>query len=440
MFTTKKRTFNQHDNEKESFYKFSAPNFPNQIKLNENISTDVCIIGGGLTGISSALNLSNQGLSITILEANKVGSGASGRNGGQLGIGMRKDQFYLEKKFGIEKAKFFWKIGLDAVSNVVNLIEKYKIDCALRQGVLHVGNTKKDYKYFQDEIEHMQKNYNYNNYEYFDHNSIRDEVNSDRYFSGMLLKDSYHLNPLKLTYGLAEQCLANGINIYENSPADKIVDNQKEVIIHSGKNIIKAKKVIIGCNGYLDNLLGSKRNYFMPINNYIIATEPLGKNLANKLIKRNCGVIDSRFMIDYYRFSEDYRLLFGGPETITSHFVKDAKSFVSKRMYKVFPELKKFKIEFSWGGTLAISINRLPIFGTIMNQKLYYAHAYSGHGLAMSIMGGKMVAEKILNKSNNFDMFEQINHFKIPGGNMFRRPLYSSAIIYYRLMDYLNRL
>ncbi len=440
MITTKKRTFNQHDNEKESFYKYSAPFFPNQVKLNENITTDVCIIGGGLTGISSALNLSNQGLSITILEANKVGSGASGRNGGQLGIGMRKDQFYLEKKFGIEKAKFFWKIGLDAVSNVVNLIEKYKIDCALRQGVLHVGNTKKDYKYFQDEIEHMQNNYNYSNYEYFDHNSIRDEVNSDRYFSGMLLKDSYHLNPLKLTYGLAEQCLANGINIYENSPADKIVDNQKEVIIHSGKNIIKAKKVIIGCNGYLDNLLGSKRNYFMPINNYIIATEPLGKDLASKLIKRNCGVIDSRFMIDYYRFSEDYRLLFGGPETITSHFVKDAKSFVSKRMYKVFPELKKFKIEFSWGGTLAISINRLPIFGTILNQKLYYAHAYSGHGLAMSIMGGKMIAEKIINKSNNFDIFAQINHFKIPGGNLLRRPLYSSAIIYYRLMDYLNRL
>ena len=135
----------------------------------------------------------------------------------------------------------------------------------------------------------MQKNYNYNNYEYFDHTSIRDEVNSDRYFSGMLLKDSYHLNPLKLVYGLAKQCLAKGIKIYENSPADKIIDNQKEVIIHSGKNIIKAKKVIIGCNGYLDNLLGSKRNYFMPINNYIIATEPLGKDLASKLIKRNCG-------------------------------------------------------------------------------------------------------------------------------------------------------
>ena len=440
MITTKKRTFNQHDNEKDSFYKFSAPVFPIQNKLKESISTDVCIIGAGLTGISAALNLSNKGLSITILEANKVGSGASGRNGGQLGIGMRKDQFYLEKKFGFEKANFFWKIGLDAVSNVVSLIEKYKIDCAIRPGILHVGNTKKDFKYFQDEIEHMQKNYNYNNYEYFDQTSIRDEVNSERYFSGMLLKDSYHLNPLKLTYGLAKQCLAKGTKIYENSPADKIIDNQKEVIIHSGKNIIKAKKVIISCNGYLDNLLGSKRNYFMPINNYIIATEPLGKDLASKLIKRNFGIIDSRFMIDYYRFSEDYRLLFGGPETITSHFVKDAKDFVSKRMYKVFPELKKFKIDFSWGGTLAISVNRLPIFGTIMKKKLYYAHAYSGHGLAMSIMGGKMIAEKITNKSNNFDVFEKINHLKIPGGNMLRRPVYSSAIIYYRLMDYLNRL
>ena len=178
----------------------------------------------------------------------------------------------------------------------------------------------------------------------------------------------------------------------------------------------------------------------MPINNYIIATEPIGKTLAKKLINRNCGVIDSRFMIDYYRFSEDYRLLFGGPETITSKFVKDAKNFVAKRMYKVFPEMQKYKIEFSWGGTLAISINRLPILGYLMNQKLIYSHAYSGHGLAMSVMAGKLISEKILDKSNRFDMFNQIKHLKIPGGNILRRPIYSSAIIYYRAIDFLNRL
>ncbi len=440
MITTKKRTFKQHDNEKDSFYKFSAPIFRDQPKINDNFSTDICIIGGGLTGLSSALNLSKKGYSISILEANKIGSGASGRNGGQLGIGMRKDQFFLEKMFGYEKAKFFWNLGLEAVNDVKSLIDSYNIDCALKPGILHVGNTKKDFIYFLNEIEHMEKKYNYTKFQYFDEKNIKNEVNSDRYFSGMLLEDSYHLNPLKLTYGIAEQCLKEQVSIFEKSPADKIEENNNEILIHSGSNIIKAKKVIIACNGYLDNLLGSIRNYFMPINNYIIATEPLGKELASKMIKRNCGVIDSRFMIDYYRFSEDYRLLFGGPETITSKFVKDSTNFVSKRMIKVFPDLKKFKIDFSWGGTLAISINRLPIFGTMMNEKLYYGHAYSGHGLAMSVMGGKLISEKILNKNHRFDIFQNINHIKIPGGNIFRRPIYSSAVIYYRIMDYLNRL
>ena len=440
MIFTKKITYKQHHNEKDSFYEFSAKNLPKQNKVTESFSTDICIIGAGLTGISSALHLANNGLSITILEANSVGAGASGRNGGQLGIGMRKDQFFLEKKFGYEKANFFWNIGLEAVQTVKNLIEKYKIDCALKPGIIHVGNTKKDFKYFIEEMNHMEKKYGYNNYEYFDSKKIKDEVSSDRYHSGLLSKDSCHLNPLKLTYGLAEICIKNNISIFENSPVDKIEDKKSEVFIYSNNHVVKSKKIIVACNGYLDDLLGSTRNYFMPINNYIIATEPLGKTLAKKLIRRNCGVIDSRFMIDYYRFSEDFRLLFGGPETITSKFLKNSKSFVAKRMYKVFPELQKFKIDFSWGGTLAISINRLPILGYLMNQKLIYSHAYSGHGLAMSVMAGKLIAEKILNKSNRFDMFDQIKHLKIPGGNLLRRPIYSSAIIYYRAIDFFNRL
>ena len=440
MIFTKKRTYKQHHNEKDSFYKYSAKKFPVQDKITESFSTDICIIGAGLTGLSSAYHLSKNGLSITIIEANRVGAGASGRNGGQLGIGMRKDQFFLEKKFGFEKANFFWNIGLEAVQTVTNLITKHKIECALRQGIMHVGNTKRDYKYFIEEIDHMERKYNYSNYEYFDANKIKEEVASNRYHSGILSKDSYHLNPLKLTYGLAEACLENDIKIFENSPVDRIEDKNSEVHIHTNKQVVKSKKIIVACNGYLDDLLGSKRNFFMPINNYIIATEPLGENLAKKLIKRNCGVIDSRFMIDYYRFSEDYRLLFGGPETITSKFVKDAKNFVAKRMYKVFPEIEKFKIDFSWGGTLAISINRLPILGNLMKQKLIYSHAYSGHGLAMSVMAGKLISEKILEKSNRFDMFSQIKHIKIPGGNILRRPIYSSAIVYYRAIDFLNGL
>ena len=440
MFHTKKRTFEQHHNENITYYQFSTINTVNHKQLNESIDTDICIVGGGLTGLSAALHLSNKGYSVTILEANKIGSGASGRNGGQLGIGMRKDQFYLEKKFGTEKAKIFWSVGLDAVRNVLKLIKKYEIDCAIKPGVLHVGNTNKDYKFFLDEINHLQKNYNYEQIEYFDEKAIKDEILSDRYYSGILLKDSFHLNPLKLTFGLMNACLKNGVKIYENSPVNQIIEKSNSIEVKSNFNVVNSNKLVVSCNGYLDNLLGSVRNYFMPINNYIIATEPLGEKYARKLIKRDVAVSDSRFMIDYFRFSEDSRLLFGGPETITSNFVKDAKKFVSKRMIKVFPDLKDAKIDFAWGGTLAISVNRMPQFGTLMNEKLYYAHGYSGHGLAMSIMGGKLVADKIIGKNDLFDLFANIFHLKIPGGDILRRPIYSSSIIYYRLLDYISRL
>ena len=440
MFTTKKRTFEQHYNEKKSYYQHSVPINNNYNKLKDNIKTDICIVGGGLTGLSAALNLSDKGYTVTILEANKIGSGASGRNGGQLGIGMRKDQFYLEKKFGIEKAKIFWSVGLDAVHGVLDLIKKHKIDCAIKPGVMHVGNSNKDYKNFLKEIEHMQKNYDYDKFEYIDEKNIKNEIASNKYFSGLLLTGCYHLNPLKLTLGLMKACLDKGVKIYENSPANKITEQSNEITVSVDSNEIIAKKIIVSCNGYLDDLLGSVRKYFMPINNYIIATEPLGEEYARKLIKRNVAVSDSRFMIDYFRFSEDYRLLFGGPETITANFVKDARIFVLKRMLKVYPELKNVKIDFSWGGTLAISINRMPQFGALMNDKLYYVHGYSGHGLAMSIMGGKLIAQKIEGNNDLFDLFSNIYHFKIPGGDLMRRPIYSSAIIYYRILDCVSRL
>ena len=233
MFHTKKRTFEQHHNENITYYQFSTINSVKHKELNENINTDICIIGGGLTGLSSALHLSNKGYSVTILEANKIGSGASGRNGGQLGIGMRKDQFYLEKKFGFEKAKIFWSVGLNAVQDVLKLIKKYEIDCAIKPGVLHVGNTNKDYKYFLDEINHLQKNYNYEQIEYFDEKAIKDEILSDRYYSGILLKDSFHLNPLKLTFGLMNACLKNGVKIYENSPVNQIIEKSNSIEVKS---------------------------------------------------------------------------------------------------------------------------------------------------------------------------------------------------------------
>ena len=438
MPLNKKNTFEQHDNEIANFYRSSVNfiNFSN--KLESNFIVDVCVIGGGLTGVSSALNLAKKGYKVAIVEARKIGWGASGRNGGQLGIGMRRDQLFLEKKLGKNHAKELWNLGLEAVEEVKDLIKKYKINCALVPGVLNAGYYKKDERAFLNEIEHMQKNYNFDNYNFFNFKKIREEINSSKYYSGLLNKDSYHINPMKLLLGLTKELINLNVSIFEYTPVKKIEAIKDDLKVITDRSIITAKKVVVGCNGYLDKLLGKIRNNFMPINNYMIATESLGEKKAKDIIKNNYAVCDTRFIIDYYRFSEDWRMIFGGGETFTSRFVHDPKNFVRQRMLDVFPELEKYKIEFFWGGTLAITVNRLPDFGSLMNGKIIYAHGYSGHGIALSTLAGKLIAEKISGFHDRFNFFEKIKHISIPGGDYLSRPIYSSAIAYYKLRDFFN--
>lgn len=434
----KNQTYEQHDNEKISFYRSSVEDLNSQDQLTSNIDVDICIIGGGLTGISSAINLSKKGYSVILCEARKIGWGASGRNGGQLGIGMRKDQFTIEKKLGLRHAKELWSLGLEAVDEVKNLIKDNEIDCHLVNGVMSTACFEKDIDEYKFEIEHMSKNYDFEGYRFFNKEEIREEINSKMYLAGLLNSGSYHLNPLKLTIGLARVAQKNNVKFFENTPIEKIREEGDKVQVISKKGLIRANRVVVACNGYLDSILGSKKNKFMPINNYVVATESLGEKRAREIIKNNYAVCDTRFIIDYYRFSEDWRMVFGGGETFTSNFVKNATSFVSKRMIKVFPQLQKVKIDYSWGGTLAITVNRLPHFGTLMNNKVSYALAYSGHGLALSVLAGKLIAENIHGHHERFKFFSDINHMSIPFGSIFRRPIYSSAILYYKIRDYLN--
>ena len=438
MIFKKKQTYQQHDNESGSFYKSSIKPFKNGEVLENNLNIDICVIGGGLTGISTALHLAQEGYSVALFEARKLGSGASGRNGGQLGIGMRKDQFFLEKILGFEHAKELWQLGLEAVELSKELISRYNIDCNLKNGVVSACYHEKERDDFLFEIEHMNKNYEFDGYHYLDKKRINEEINTNLYNSGILNTYSYHINPLKFLFGLANQLLKLKVKIYENTPITKILNDKDGVKLFANSKVIKTNKVIVGCNGYLDKLLGNIRNKFMPINNYIIATESLGESKAKEIIKNNYAVADTRFMIDYYRFSEDWRMLFGGGETYTSKFLNNPKDFVFKRMCTVFPELSKYKIDYSWGGTLAITVNRLPSFGTLINDKVIYAHGYSGHGLAISVLAGKLIYEKISNKSNRFNFISDIKHFSIPGGDYLRRPIYTSAIAYYKIKDLLK--
>ena len=431
----KKNTYEQHDNENGSFYKSSIKPYNSSDLLNENLEVDVCVVGGGLTGVSSALNLAKKGYSVAICESRLIGWGASGRNGGQLGIGMRKDQPYIEKKLGFDNAKELWKIGLESVEEALKLISEYNISCNLQNGVISAGCFETDIKDFDNEINHLEKYYNFINHKILTKNMIRDEINSELYFSGLINYGSYHINPLKYLLGIAEELKKYNVKIYENTPVSKIIEKNDHILTYANQNLIKSNYVVVGCNGYLDKLLGNIRSKFMPINNYIIATEPLGEKKAKEIIKNNHAVCDTRFIIDYYRFSEDWRMIFGGGETYSAKFIHNSKNFVWKRMCKVFPMLKDYKIEYSWGGTLAITVNRLPNFGTLMNQKLLYAHGYSGHGIALSTLAGKLITEKIQGYDERFDLFSKIKHISIPGGDLIRRPIYSSAVGYFKFRD-----
>ena len=434
----KKPTYEQHDNEKSNYYQFSSTKVEVNNLLNENLKVDVCIIGGGLTGISSAFYLAKKGYKVVVLEARKIGWGASGRNGGQLTGGLRKEQKILEKKLGINRALELWKMGLEAVDEVKNNINKFQIDCDLINGVLTAGYYKDDDRYFQDEIEHMNKNYNYSHYKFLNQSEINQEINSNQYYSGMFNKEGYHMHPLKYLYGIVKEVIKMNVKIYENSPVKRIEETKKGIKTFTETNNVESDYVVVGCNGYLDNLLGKVRNKFMPINNYVLATESLGKEKALDLIKNNYAILDSRFIIDYYRLSNDWRMIFGGGETYSGKFLNDAKNFVSKRMYKVFPNLKNYKIDFCWGGSLAITVNRFPNFGSLKNDKLVYAQGYSGHGLALTTLAGKLVSEKISGYKERFDLFSSIPHIAIPGGDILRRPIYSAGVAYYKLRDLIH--
>ena len=434
----KKNTYEQHDNEKINYYHYSSP----KIEFNNNIKdlskVDICIVGGGLSGIATSLYLSKKGYKVVLLEARKLGWGASGRNGGQLGGGLRKEQRIIEEKLGFEHAFELWKLGLEAVDEVKKNIEKYNINCSLTKGVVSAGYYKDDKKYFLNEINHMEKKYNFSKYFFLNKSEINQEINTNQYYCGLLNTNSYHLNPLKYLYGLTKEAINQNVQIYEDMPVLQINSKKNYCEIITKNKIIKSRITVVTCNGYLDNLLGNVRNRFMPINNYVLATEPLGKERALDLIKNNYAVSDSRFIIDYYRISEDWRMLFGGGETLTNKFLKNPHNIVSSRMYKVFPILKNYKIEFCWGGTLAITVNRFPNFGTTKDDKIIYAHGYSGHGLALSTLAGKLIAEYINGYPERFNFFSSIPHMSIPSGDLLRRPLYSLGVMYYRIRDFIH--
>lgn len=396
------------------------------------LHTDVCVVGAGYTGLSAALHLAEQGYDVTVLEAQRVGFGASGRNGGQVASGPRLDLSTLERRYGPDTARAQWQLAQEARALVSDLVAQ-GIDCDLRPGVIYTTDAATQVADYHAEAAHMQAAYGYSEVVALDAEQTARLVGSPVYAGGILDRGAAHLNPLKLVLGLGDRAHAADAQIFEGSQVRRIEDDGPHVVLTTDDATVSADHVILAGNGYLGPLDPATAAHVMPINSYMIATEPLGTR-GDGILPEAHAVADNKFVVNYFRRTLDGRLLFGGGESYRYRFPADIAAKVRPALERVFPQLSGIGIDFAWGGTLAITRSRMP-FARQVSPRVLSAGGYSGHGVALSLLLGKAMAERICGDPARFAQLSAIPHAPFPGGSALRAPLLFGAMSLAALRD-----
>ncbi len=418
----------------ESWYAATATPLPEFPPLRGETRADVCVIGAGYTGLSAALHLAEAGRDVVLIDAQRVGFGASGRNGGQLGSGQRQDQITLERLLGRADARKLWDLGEDAKRLVKSLIAKHKIDCHLRPGIAWAGTRAAGVADLHAYADHMGEHYGYP-LERLDGRGFHALCPSPNYRGGILDRDAAHLHPLRFALGLAQAAADAGVRIHERTEAHRIERGARPVVSTAQGRIV-ADHVILATNGYSQALDRHVATRVMPINNFVVATEPLGDRAA-EVLTSDVAVSDSRFVVNYFRLSHDGRLLFGGGESYGYRFPRDIAAKVRKPLLKVFPHLRDIGIDYAWGGTLAITMKRLPYLARIA-PNILSASGYSGHGVGTSTHSGWLMARAVAGDTDGFDTLASLPDARFPGGPALRSPLLALAMTWYALRDRLG--
>jgi gamma-glutamylputrescine oxidase len=418
-----------------SWYAATASTLPEFAPLRGQTRADVCVVGAGYTGLSAALHLAEAGFDVVLLEAQRVGFGASGRNGGQLGSGQRMEQTALERLVGADDAAHLWRLAEEAKDLVKSLVARHGIDCYLKPGVAHACFSAREMAQEHAYADHLAKQYGYDQIEKLDAEGFATLCPSPAYHGGTLDMGAAHLHPLSYALGLARAASAAGVRIHEGSAVHQITRGSK-LRVATDAGAVEADHLILACNGYLGGLDRKVAARVMPINNFIVATEPLGDDVV-RVLTRDVAVADTKFVVNYFRLSHDKRLLFGGGESYGYRFPKDIRATVRKPMLEIFPHLQDVALDYAWGGTLAITMRRMPYLARLA-PNILTASGYSGHGVGTATHAGRLMAEAVRGEASGFDCMARVPAPAFPGGAALRSPLLVLAMTWFSLRDRLG--
>ena len=418
-----------------SWYAETAEPLPPFPPLRGAVAADVCVVGGGYTGLSAALHLAEAGLSVTLLEAQRLGFGASGRNGGQVGSGQRLDQTALERAHGRQTARTLWRLAEEAKQLVRERIARHRIPAQMQPGIVHAMRAPGRAAAAAREAEHLARDYGYDRIEPLDREEMATMLGSRAFAGGAVDWGAFHLHPLRFVLGLAGGAEAAGVTLHEGSEAIAVEPGEPVVVrTHGGE--VRARHVVLAANGYLGGLAPEIASRVMPINNFIVATEPLGERFP-EILPRGPAVADDRFVVNYWRLSHDRRMLFGGGESYGYRFPRDIQAVVRPRLAAIYPQLADVRVTHAWGGTLAITRSRMPFLSRLAPNVLS-ASGYSGHGVAMACLAGRLTAEAMLGQAGRFDVMASLPAAPFPGGVHLRPALLALAMSWFALRDRLG--
>jgi gamma-glutamylputrescine oxidase len=397
---------------------------------------DVCVLGGGIAGCSAALGLAERGYRVVLLEAQRIGWGASGRAGGQVICGVAAEQDQLESLVGGADARAIWDIGLGGIALLKQRIARYRIDCDWVDGQMLMAIKPRHWHALERWQTQITQEYHYSSTRLIERAELQSLIGSERYIGAILDSNGGHLHPLRYTLGLGLAAQQAGVGVHEDSAVIDYCEAAGKLRVRTAQGLVECSYLVLAGNAWLGATVPVLQRKLMSVGSYIIATEPLGEPRAAELIRNNAAVSDMNWILDYYRRTSDHRLLFGGRVNYSGLDVRAIAPATRQCMLRVFPQLSGTSIEYAWGCLLDITLNRAPDFGRLA-PNVYYLQGFSGHGMALAGMAGELAAEAIATSSERFDVFARIPHREFPGGMLLRRPTLALAMLWYRLRDLL---